>query len=218
MKRGSLARFAQPAGASHVGLEILLNKMCGLEKILGHGSSPKPSGTDELAVLAFPGSHKDCFAAGAMARLNVRQPVSHHVRAFQRQIHVASRPGEHANSRFSAGTVLAKVFHDCIGMVKTIIGCIQVSPSGYERDVQLLLDFAKHFGIEVFFGDSRLIGDDYHWQPKIVEKADRFGHPGKNLKLRGGEWRIYNAGIFVINKAVDHAVTVEKNCWCLGHG
>jgi hypothetical protein len=64
-------------------VKVLLNVPRSLEKILGNRSRPQPVGMNELAMLAFPRSYKDCSAAGAMAGFDVSQPVANHVGVLQ---------------------------------------------------------------------------------------------------------------------------------------
>jgi hypothetical protein len=215
--RVSLMRFPDCPGSICCVRLVALDQSRSLQKIFGYEGWPQPERTNELAMLAFPAPHEDGFARGTIAGLDIGEPIANHVRVFQREIQLLSRLRQHADTRLSAGTADSQSLHAGIGMVKAVVGRIHVGPAGYERSVQSLFKFSQHFDLEMLLGDSGLIGNDHHRQPQLVEQTNSFGHAGKYLKLGGSERRVHDARFPVVDETVDYAVTIKKNCWCVGH-
>lgn len=115
---------------------VALDQSRSLQKIFGYEGWTQAERTNELAMLAFPAAHKNGFAGGAIAGLDVGEAISNHVGMLEREIQIPSRLRQHANPRLSAGTAGSQRLHAGIGMVKAVVGRIHVRPAGREHSVQ----------------------------------------------------------------------------------
>ena len=68
----------------------------------------------------------------------------------------------------------------------------------------------QHFGLQVPFGNPRLVGDDDNGQAEVIQQADCFRDTREKTKLRAGERRVNHPCILMVDQSVDYAIAIKK--------
>lgn len=97
-------------------------------------------------------------------------------------------------------------------MVQAIERGIEARTDAGERSDHFAIHPGQRCSREVALGDSRLIGDDNHFEPHPVQPADRRPNTRAEVKLVHGKRRVHQTDLRVIHHVVDHAVAIKEDC------